>query len=84
MEERISVLEMGARNRAAYEASRSYDLNLYDDLLECTEKTAHPIDWDKVKEAFGEYKIPSCGMTDAERLGGSDDKKQSSGTIYLG
>lgn len=39
-------------------------------------------DWDRIEATFG-GPVPSCGMTDAARLGGSDDEEQSTGTVYL-
>lgn len=46
-------------------------------------KTAPRPDWNRIEEVFG-GPMPSCGLTDAKRLGGSDDTDQNSGTVYLG
>jgi hypothetical protein len=39
------------------------------------------VDWDKVTKVFGDQGLPSCGLTDARRLGTTGDE---SGTTYLG
>lgn len=39
--------------------------------------------WKNIEEVFGERGMPSCGMTDANILSGSDDKKPARGTVYL-
>lgn len=40
------------------------------------------IDWNHVEQIFPGG-MPSCGLTDAALLGGSNDDAPASGTIYL-
>lgn len=44
------------------------------------EKLPSP-DWEKIIEVYGEDGLPSCGLTDARRLGSTGEEQ---GTTYLG
>jgi hypothetical protein len=37
------------------------------------------VNWDQVEKVFGREGMPSCGLTDAARLGGGESR-----TIYVG
>lgn len=67
----------------------NYDLSAYDDREEHSwarseeEIRAY---WERIEAVFGPEGMPSCGLTDARRLGAVSDEKEtvSTETVYIG